>query len=69
MEETQSAEVSLHQFVIDELQRVKGQWPKVARETGMSRRTIEKIARRELADPGVSSIERLANYFRQATAA
>lgn len=28
-------------------------------------RTVEKIARREIADPGVSHIEKLANFFRE----
>ena len=59
----------MHDYVIDQLQAVKGQWTRVSEETGMSKRTIEKIARRELKDPGVSFIERLAKYFReQATA-
>lgn len=30
----------------------------------MPKRTIEKIARREIEDPGVSHIEKLAVYFR-----
>lgn len=55
---------SMHEYVISQLQAAKGTWPKVAREADMSLRTIEKIARRESADPAVSFIERLNRYFR-----
>lgn len=59
----------IHEFVLRCLQEKKGSWPVVARETGISRRTIEKIARQEIKDPGVSLIERLAGYFRSQPAA
>lgn len=55
---------SIHDYVVGQLQAAKGQWSKVAVETGMSKRTIEKIARREFKDPAVSFIERLNRYFR-----
>lgn len=54
---------SIHQYVLEQLQAYKGQWRIVAEESGLSRRTIEKIARREIPDPGVSKIETLAAYF------
>jgi transcriptional regulator with XRE-family HTH domain len=56
---------SIYEYVLEQLQAVKGTWPVVAEETGMSQRTIEKIARREVKDPGVSHIEKLAGYFRE----
>lgn len=56
---------SLHEYVIKELQKHKGQWTQVSIGSGISKRTIEKIARRESKDPAVSLIERLANYFRE----
>jgi transcriptional regulator with XRE-family HTH domain len=56
---------SMHEYVIAQLQATKGRWPLVAEQSGISRRTIEKIARREVADPGVSFIERLARYFHE----
>ena len=62
-------DTSLHQYVIDQLQAAKGQWPRVAAESGISRRTIEKIANRVVKDPGVSLVERLAAYFRNRAAA
>ena len=62
---SESMTESVYQYVLDELQNAKGDWPAVAEATGMSRRTIEKIARREVKDPGVSHIEKLAGYFRE----
>jgi hypothetical protein len=56
---------SIYQYVLDKLQDTKGSWPVVAKGAGMSRRTIEKIARQEVKDPGVSHIEKLARYFRE----
>lgn len=56
---------SIYEFVLERLEGTKGQWPRVARESGVSRRTIEKIARKEVKDPGVSLIEKLAAYFRE----
>jgi hypothetical protein len=55
----------MHDYVVDQLQAVKGNWSRVAEETGISKRTIEKIARREFRDPGVSFIERLNKHFRR----
>jgi len=56
---------SIYEYVLTELQESKGAWTSVAEETGISKRTIEKIARREVQNPGVSYIEKLATYFRQ----
>lgn len=55
---------SLYQFVMEKLQESKGTWASIAIATDMSYRTLEKIARGEIADPGVSHIEKLADYFR-----
>lgn len=56
---------SIYAYVMSELRRSKGSWPTVAEGSGVSRRTIEKIASGEIADPGVSHIEKLASYFRE----
>lgn len=50
---------------MDRLEKAKGGWPTVAEGSGVSLRTLEKIARREIKDPGVSHIEKLAGYFRE----
>lgn len=55
---------SIYQYVLDQLQEAKGTWPAVAEITGVSKRTIEKIANGDIKDPGVSHIEKLAGYFR-----
>jgi hypothetical protein len=55
---------SLYQYVLNQLSLTKGDWPNVALGTGISYRTLEKIARQEIKDPGVSHIEKLAGYFR-----
>ena len=39
---------SIYQYVLDQLQRAKGDWSAVALASGVSRRTIEKIARKEI---------------------
>lgn len=56
---------SIYDYVIAELQASKGRWPQVATGSGVSRRTLEKIARQEVKDPGVSLVEKLAKYFRE----
>lgn len=57
--------MSLHDFVVENLQRAKHRWPQVARDSGVNYRTLMKIATRETIDPGVSHIEKLARYFRE----
>lgn len=59
---------SLYDFVMTQLQSHKGHWPEVAKGSGVAISTVKKIARREVQDPGVSYIEKLANYFRQKAA-
>ncbi len=60
---------TLHDYVLSELASSKGNWVAIAEATGVSHRTIDKIARREIKDPGVSHIEKLAKYFRTIEAA
>lgn len=55
---------SIYVYVLKKLQASKGDWNAVAFGSGVSKRTLEKIARKEIADPGVSHIEKLAEYFR-----
>ncbi len=53
----------MHDFVLASLQSAKGRWTEVASGSGVSKRTLEKIARREIEDPGISHVEKLALYF------
>lgn len=54
----------MYGYVMECLQEAKGNWPTVADGSGVPLRTLEKIARREIQDPGVSTVEKLAAYFR-----
>ena len=56
---------TIYEYVMRRLQETKGDWSDVARRTGISRRTIEKIARRDTQDPGVSLVQRLSDYFEE----
>ena len=59
-------ETSLYQFVLLKLESAKGHWPSVAAGSGVSKRTIEKIARQETQNPGIRNVEALAEYFKRA---
>lgn len=54
------------EYVIDSLQSSKGRWPEVAAAAGISLRTLEKIARREVLDPRIGSVQTLFDYFQKA---
>jgi hypothetical protein len=56
---------SIYAFVLTRLAASKGHWRSVAEGSGVSLRTLEKIARKEIADPGVSNVEKLASYFKK----
>lgn len=60
---------SVYEFVMGRLQATKGSWPAVALESGVALTTIRKIAKREVENPGVLTIEALARYFREKQAA
>lgn len=55
---------SLLEYVIGEIEKRKGQWPAVAEASGVDYKTMVKIVRREVANPGVLHIEKLAKHFR-----
>lgn len=51
-------------FVIDGLRRHKGAWAEIARETGVSAKTISRIVNGVSEDPGVRKCEALARNIR-----
>lgn len=59
-------DMSWHDWVVERLLEARGSWPHIARTSGVSRRTIEKIAHRKIKDPGVSHIEKLVKFFSEA---
>ena len=56
---------SMHEFVLTHLRMTKGNWPAVARESGVPYRTLKKIATQDIASPGIVVMEKLAGYFRE----
>lgn len=64
-----AVDIPILQFVLCQLDQRKGQWPRVARESGVPYRTLQKIAMREVKDPGVITVQKLADYFRSEAAA
>lgn len=58
----------IYEYVLKNLEAHKGRWPVVARGSGVSKRTIEKIASRITKNPGVRQIEALAVYFKKEAA-
>lgn len=51
-------------YVLEQLEGCKGQWPKVSKGSRVAYKTIIKIVNGEVADPGVSIVQKLADYFR-----
>lgn len=56
-------QTGIYEYVLRNLEAAKGTWAQVAEGSGVSKRTLEKIARKEIVDPGVSHIQKLADYF------
>lgn len=49
--------------VLRRLDASKGEWPKIAAESGVPYQTITKIGGRFVADPRISSVQALFDYF------
>lgn len=56
-------EQKLYDYVIERLAATRGKWPAVADGSGLSKRTLEKIARKEIPSPNVHHVQKLADYF------
>lgn len=57
-------EAPIFEYVLQQLEISKGTWPRIAKETGIPYKTLVKVATGETEDPGVSIVQRLADYFR-----
>lgn len=57
-------EQSLHAYVLQQLDATPLTYQEIAEGSGVPKRTVEKIARKEIEDPGVSHVEKLAGFFR-----
>lgn len=56
--------IDIHKYVLGQLELTKGTWRAIADESGVPYDTITKIAQRQIEDPKVSKLQKLANYFR-----
>lgn len=54
----------MHEYVLLQLTRHRGDWQRVADGAGVPLRTLEKIARIETKDPYVSNVQKLYDWFR-----
>lgn len=56
-------------FIVQELKSRRSEWDRIASESGVSRRTFEKIAHGNTLNPRLATVERLAAYLRRRNAA
>jgi transcriptional regulator with XRE-family HTH domain len=60
--------IQIHAYVLKALDKAIDTglftYQEIADGTGVPKRTLEKIKRREIEDPGVSHVEKIANWFR-----
>ena len=61
---TKTEDQPLFEYVLDQLDKARGRWPDVAAGAGIPYNTTVKIAQRRVPNPGVLTIQRLADYFR-----
>lgn len=54
----------LYEYVIEQLDASGQTYQEIADGSGVPKRTVEKIARRETEDPSVSTVQKLADFFR-----
>lgn len=54
---------SIFEYVLAKLEGSKGRWHEVSEGSGVPKRTLEKIARGEIENPGIRHVERLFAYF------
>lgn len=57
-------EKSVYAYVMAQFDRTALTYDEISDGSGVNKRTVEKIARREIEDPGVSHVEKLAEFFR-----
>jgi transcriptional regulator with XRE-family HTH domain len=61
----QAAQMPIYDYVLAQLDSTALTYKQIAVGSGVSKRTVEKVARREIEDPGVSHIQKLADFFRE----
>lgn len=61
--------INLYDYVVEQLAKYKGEWPTIAADTGIAYGTLVKIARKDVDNPGVVTIQTLAAYLEKKAAA
>lgn len=61
--------IGLHGYVMEQLGKTGLTYQQTGDGSGVPKRTVEKIARGEIVDPGVSHCEKLAAFFEELAAA
>lgn len=56
-------------YVLQNLDAAKGRWPVISEKTGIPYKTLVKVAQSETKNPGIDSVQRLYDYFREQQAA
>jgi hypothetical protein len=56
--------IDILQYVREQLAARRGSWPVIARYSSVPLRTLEKIARGSTPNPGVKTVQALAEYLR-----
>ena len=56
--------IGVYGYVMQQFEETILSYQEIADGADMSRRTVEKIARKEIGDPGVSHCDKLAAFFR-----
>jgi transcriptional regulator with XRE-family HTH domain len=46
-----------------DLDRARGQWPKIASETGLDHSTIARIARADIPNPRIQTVDRIREWL------
>lgn len=55
-------------YIRNRLERLRGQWTRVATESGVSYKTIKNFMQGKVKDPRHSNVEKLRNYLRRESA-
>jgi hypothetical protein len=55
---------SIHQYVLEQLRRIRPDWQPVSDGSGVPVSTIKKIASGDIEYPRVDKVEKLASYFK-----
>lgn len=59
------AQEKQYDYVMRRLRETRGRWPDAAAGSGVPISTVRKIAQGQIADPAVSKVQALSDYFQR----